>query len=98
MSRHAFTLPRFTTRSTTAIESISTPRIGFLRHRLNEGMHMAIFERLCKRIARLLLVAFAIGLSASSYAGAIAFDTFLEFAFDGIAFATGCDPADPAGP
>lgn len=59
---------------------------------------MALVERLCKRLAWLLLVAFAIALPAASYAGAIALDSFWEFGFDGVAFATGCDPADPGGP
>jgi len=36
-------------------------------------------------------------LPTGSLAGAIPSNSFLEFAFNGIGFATGCDPADPNG-
>ena len=51
----------------------------------------------CKRIAGRLLLLWGVAAAATSEAGPIAFDTFWEFGFDGVAFATGCSPADPAG-
>lgn len=41
----------------------------------------------------------AVAVAPAAYAGAIPFDTFLEFGFAAAGVpATGCDPADPAGP
>jgi len=51
----------------------------------------------CKHLAWLLVLLSGVAAPAASYAGAIAFENFWEFGFDGVGFATGCAPADPAG-
>src|SRR6059058_805139 len=51
----------------------------------------------CKSIAAFLLFALVIGLPVGSYAGAVPFNSFLQFATDGATLATGCQPADPLG-
>ncbi len=51
----------------------------------------------CMRSAAFIIFALAIGLPCRSEAGAIPFNTFLQFATDGVGPATGCNPADPAG-
>jgi hypothetical protein len=46
-----------------------------------------------------LLTVLAFGAAASAHAGPVNFNTFYEFGFTGTGIqATGCDPADPAGP
>jgi PEP-CTERM motif len=51
------------------------------------------------RWLRVAGLATLIGAGAGAQAGPIAFDTFLQFGFSGAGVpATGCDPADPAGP
>jgi len=52
----------------------------------------------CMRSAVFVMFALALALPCRSEAGAIPFDTFLQFATAGAGPATGCDPADPAGP
>src|SRR3954466_10344711 len=51
----------------------------------------------CMRSAAFVMLALAVGLPSRSEAGAVSFNTFLQFATDGVGPATGCDPADPAG-
>jgi len=50
-----------------------------------------------QRVHWLIVIALSAVLPVPAQAGAIAFDQFLEFGFDGVAFATGCAPNDPGG-
>jgi hypothetical protein len=51
----------------------------------------------CKSIAAFLLFALVIGLPVRSYAGAVPFNSFMQFATEGATLATGCQLADPLG-
>jgi len=53
--------------------------------------------RKAQRCFSLAIFLLAFMLPTGSHAGAVPANSFLEFAFDGIGFATGCGPADPAG-
>jgi PEP-CTERM motif len=57
-------------------------------------MHASLFRGL-----RIAALAALIAAGGGAQAGPIPIGTFMQFAFDGVgSFATGCDPADPAGP
>jgi PEP-CTERM motif len=57
-------------------------------------MHASLFRHL-----RIATLATLMGAGVGAYAGPIAPGTFMQFAFGEVgSLATGCDPADPAGP
>ena len=59
---------------------------------------MKHIARFCRQAVFLTLVGVAVALPATANAGAIAFDTFLEFGFETAGLVSGCNPADAAGP
>jgi hypothetical protein len=57
-------------------------------------MHASLFRWL-----RIATVAALMGVGSGAQAGPIPLNTFMQFGFEGVgSLATGCDPADPAGP
>jgi hypothetical protein len=58
---------------------------------------MSAISAACTRGTVLMILTLAIVSPSRSEAGAVPFDSFQQFAFDGAGPATGCDPADPAG-